>query len=230
MEKDKFTALIPLRGGSKSIPDKNIKLFMGKPLCYWVLRAACSSSQIDSVWVSTDSQTIRETVRGFNLSINVLDRPLELASDTASTESVMLHFAKEIDITNLVTIQATSPLLSSDDLDTAIKDFMARGLDSLFSSVRSKRFFWNEESISPLNYDYLRRPRRQDFNGLLMENGSFYITRKNILLDTECRLGGKIGFYEMSEEHSLEIDEPMDWTILEAIAKNKNELTNGNNS
>ena len=222
MAKVEFTALIPLRGGSKSIPEKNIKSFMGKPLCYWVLQAACGSTYIDSVWVSTDSDTIKETVERFNLPINFLERPRELASDTATTESVMLHFANQIDFTNLVTIQATSPFLSANDLDNAIENFSAKGFDSLFSSVRTKRFFWNEDSISPINYDYSRRPRRQDFKGLLMENGSFYITTKNILLENNCRLGGEIGFYEMSEENSLEIDEPMDWTILEAIASNKN--------
>lgn len=160
-------------------------------------------------------------MEGFNLTVEFLDRPQELASDTATTESVMLHFANQIDFLNLITIQATSPLLSANDLDTAIEVFTAKGFDSLFSSVRSKRFFWNEESVSPINYNYSKRPRRQDFNGLLMENGSFYITTKNILLETKCRLGGEIGFYEMSEEHSLEIDEPMDWTILETIATNK---------
>ena len=115
METPEFTALIPLRGGSKSIPDKNIKPFMGKPLCYWVLRAACASPNIDSVWVSTDSEIIKETVEGFNLTVEFLDRPQELASDTATTESVMLHFANQIDFLNLITIQATSPLLSAND-------------------------------------------------------------------------------------------------------------------
>ncbi|MEL7035972.1 MAG: acylneuraminate cytidylyltransferase family protein [Cyanobacteria bacterium J06592_8] len=209
----KTLALIPLRGGSKSIPKKNIKEIAGKPLCAWVLEAATHAQHIDTVYVSTDSVEIETVVHSLNLNVKVIQRPKELATDEASTESVMLHFIEQIACDCLVTIQATSPVLLSKHLDNALQQFESQNLDSMLSAVRSKRFFWNDNGI-PLNYNPLKRPRRQEFTGTLMENGAFYITRCSILEKYKCRLGGKIGIYEMPENSAVEIDELDDWEIV----------------
>lgn len=117
-------ALIPVRGGSKSIPLKNIKPINGKPLVYWTVRAACGCQFIDRVYVTTDCEKIRDTVERFKEGaesdvfdkVCVIGRSADSASDTASTESVMLEFAHKYKFDNIVLIQATSPLLNSDDL------------------------------------------------------------------------------------------------------------------
>ncbi|MBC8227375.1 MAG: acylneuraminate cytidylyltransferase family protein [Gammaproteobacteria bacterium] len=212
----KTIALIPLRGGSKSIIDKNIKIISGKPLCAWTLLSASYSKMIDEVYVSTDSSKIKSVVEDLNLGVKIIDRPKELASDTASTESVMLHFLEQVEFDNLVTIQATSPLLTSDDLDQAIDAFFLNSYDSLLSVVRSKRFFWDDAGF-PINYSPSQRPRRQDFKGTLMENGAFYITKNSLLSIERCRLGGTIGFYEMTEKAAIEIDELSDWKIVSEL-------------
>lgn len=209
-------ALIPLRGGSKSIPKKNIKPLAGKPLSAWSLEAAAGCAAINSVYVSTDSEEIADVVQGLGLGVKVIMRPAEYATDDASTESVMLHFMNQVDFDVLVTIQATSPLLTDRDLDQAIVQFQEQQLDSMLSAVRTKRFFWNDNA-TPINYDPLHRPRRQDFHGTLMENGAFYITKRKILQRHQCRLGGKIGIYEMDESTSVEIDEPEDWERVERL-------------
>jgi CMP-N-acetylneuraminic acid synthetase len=213
-QKPKIVALVPLRGGSKSIPYKNIKNIAGKPLCMWVLEEAIGSEMIDKVYVSTDSIKIKETVNNAEPAVQVIDRDPQLATDTASTESVMLDFAAKTDFDILVTIQATSPLTKAADFDNAIKYFLDNDLDSLFTGVRVKRFFWTDEA-KPVNYDPLKRPRRQDFKGWIMENGAFYITKKNILEKYKCRLGDKTGYYEMEQESAFELDEPIDWEIIE---------------
>ncbi len=209
-------ALIPLRGGSKSIPKKNIKPLCGKPLSAWVLEAAAGSRQIDAVYISTDSVEIADVVRKLDLCVRVIIRPAEFATDEASTESVMLHFMTQVEFNMLVTIQATSPLLKSSDLDEAISQFQEQRLDSMLSAVQSKRFFWNKDA-TPINYDPLHRPRRQDFAGTLMENGAFYITKREILERSRCRLGGRIGIFEMDESTAVEIDEPDDWQRVERL-------------
>jgi N-acylneuraminate cytidylyltransferase len=203
-------ALIPLRGGSKSIPRKNIKLLFGKPLTAWVLEAAAGCTAIDNVYVSTDSKEIADIVLGLGLRVQVIMRPAEYSTDEASTESVLLHFMRQVDFDVLVSIQATSPLLTSRDLDRAFVQFKDQQLDSMLSAVRTKRFFWHDDA-TPINYDPLRRPRRQDFPGTLMENGAFYISRRDILQSYQCRLGGKVGIYEMDESTAVEIDEREDW-------------------
>lgn len=216
----KTVALIPLRGGSKSIPLKNIKLIGGKPLCAWVLEAAKMAEGIDAVYVSTDSDQIKEVVQSLRLGVGIIDRPDQYATDEATTESVMLHFMEEVDFDVLVTIQATSPLLESWHLNKALARFEQEGLDSMLSAVRTKSFFWTDDA-RPINYDPLHRPRRQEFAGTLMENGAFYITRREILGLNNCRLGGRIGLYEMPEETAVEIDEPRDLEILSKILGNR---------
>jgi len=209
-------ALVPLRGGSKSIPMKNIRLLGGQPLCAWVLQAAAACPDIDAVYVSTDSDAIRQTVQNLGLGVQVIERPAELATDEASTESAMLHFMEQVPFERLVTIQATSPLLTAQHLHQALAQFDQAGCDSMLSAVRTKRFFWSDDAI-PINYDPQHRPRRQEFAGTLMENGAFYVTRHIILQASRCRLGGKIGIFEMPEHTAMEIDEPADWEAVSRL-------------
>jgi len=215
-----YVALVPLRGGSKGIPDKNIRMIAGKPLCAWVLEAACQSGVFTRVVVSTDSPRIAEMVRGLNLPVEILDRPTELATDEASTESVMLHAAQKLDFDVLATIQATSPLIKPEDFQNAYNLFNTGGYDSLLTAVRIKRFFWSDSGTA-LNYIPRQRPRRQDFIGSLMENGAFYFTKRSVLAHENCRLGGCIGIYEMAAESAVEIDEPEDWTLVERALLNR---------
>lgn len=210
----KIVSLIPLRGGSKSIPRKNIKELAGKPLCFWVLKSASDSKYIDEVWVSTDDEEIKKIVLSLGLPVKVIDRPKKLAEDSSSTESVMKHFSENVDFDILNLIQATSPLTTTEDLDSAIEKFVEEKYDSLLTGVLFKKFFWTVKG-KPLNYDYKKRPRRQDFEGVVHENGAFYLTHKNIFKKYKNRLGGKIGIFLMSEEKAVDIDEPEDWARAE---------------
>lgn len=216
-------AFIPVRGGSKSIPLKNIKEMNGKPLVYWTVKAACESDNIDKVYVATDSDIIKSTVENFDFDkVCVISRSAESASDTASTEFAMLEFADKYTFDNIVLIQATSPLLKAADIDGGFELFNTENCDSVLSVVRQYRFIWENDkngTALPVNYDVFNRPRRQDFNGFLMENGAFYITSKELLLKSQNRVSGKIKAYEMSEDTAFEIDEPNDWIIIEQLMR-----------
>lgn len=213
-------AFIPVRGGSKSIPLKNIKLIAGKPLVYWVTKAASECDGIDKVYISTDSEIIKDTVESFKLDkICVIGRSEESASDVASTEMAMLEFAAKYEFDNIVLIQATSPLLKSSDLRKGFEAFFSKDVDSVLSVVRQKRFIWEliDEAVIPKNYDIFNRPRRQEFDGYLVENGAFYITSRKALIESKNRISGKIKAVEMAEESYYEIDEPIDFTIIERL-------------
>lgn len=216
----KIIAFIPVRGGSKSIPKKNIKLFCGKPLVYWTLAALHQTQSVNAIVVATDSDEIEETVKAFNFSnVNVYRRQPQNATDSASTESVMLEYleASKCDENAVfMLVQATSPLTESKHFAEAIELFKRGEMDSLLTCVRVLRFFWQEDG-SPLNYDYTKRPRRQDFNGTLMENGAFYLNTVKNILHHKNRLSGKIGIYEMPVYTATEIDEPDDWAELEKL-------------
>lgn len=218
----KVIAFIPVRGGSKSIPLKNIKQFCGKPLVCWNIEALEACPEVDEVIVATDSDDIWNTVDSRNYKKTTLyRRSAENACDTASTESVMLeyiHYAN-IDAENIfMLVQATSPLTETKHFTEALQMYAKGEYDSIITCVRNYRFFWNEDGTS-MNYDYMNRPRRQNFNGMLMENGAFYINTVGNILSNGNRLGGKIGIYEMPEYTATEIDEPDDWIILENLMR-----------
>jgi YrbI family 3-deoxy-D-manno-octulosonate 8-phosphate phosphatase len=217
----KTVALIPVRGGSKSIPGKNIKPLAGRPLLHWALEAAANSKRIDAVYVSSDDPEIRSAALAYrHAKVHAIDRPPETATDHASTESVMLDFAERYEFDRLVLIQATSPLTTTNDIDGALELIDATQADSLVTVTHEHRFRWRDEGGNlavPQNYDPVRRPRRQDWNGELVENGSFYICSRTGLIQTQSRLHGKIAFWKMSGKTAVEIDNPEDWEILEAI-------------
>lgn len=226
-------AFIPVRGGSKSIPLKNIRMIAQKPLVYWTVKAASDCKEIDKIYVATDSDRIKEVVESFGIEkVTVIGRSADNASDTASTESVMLEFAEKYEFDTIVLIQATSPLLTKDDLSGGFREFNRADTDSVLSVVRQKRFLWKKDAkeyVNAENYDVYHRPRRQEFDGFLVENGAFYITDKKSLIKSKNRLSGKIRVYEMDESTYFEADEPDDWIIIEQQLLNRCSLQKTNN-
>ncbi len=218
----KIIAFIPVRGGSKSIPLKNIKDFCGKPLVYWTVEALQNTYSIDKIIVATDSNQIESVVNSFGFdNVEVYIRSEENATDEASTESVMLEYLNFANFQAddiFILVQATSPLTQTIHFEEAIEQYKVTKVDSLLTCVKNYRFFWNSDGTSK-NYDYRNRPRRQNFSGELMENGAFYINTVNNIIGSKNRLNGKIGIYIMPEYTAIEIDEPDDWAILENLMK-----------
>ena len=143
MNSQKTIAFIPARGGSQSIPLKNVKLMLSRPLLYWVLDAAVQCQEIDTVFVSTDSSHIRQIVKEYGSpKVKVVDRSASVSTDTASTESTMLEFAATHSFDNIVLVQATSPLLQASDLQ--------KGLQKFFEDTNSSVLSWLCRKWSPL--------------------------------------------------------------------------------
>jgi len=215
-------AFIPARCGSKSIKFKNIKLFCNKPLIYWNIKALQESSMIDEIVVATDCNKIKKTVEAFDFKkVRVYERDKLNAEDNSSTESVILEFLHREnfnDKDNFILVQATSPLTETKDFEEALIKIKSDNSDSLLTCVRVKRFLWNDSS-EPINYNFEKRPRRQDFSGVLIENGAFYINTVSNIISSKNRLSGKISIYEMEEYKYVEIDEDNDWIIAESLMK-----------
>ena len=215
-------AFIPARCGSKSIKFKNIKLFCNKPLIYWNIKALQESSMVDEIVVATDCNKIKKIVETFNFKkVRVYDRDKLNAEDNSTTESVILEFLQRenySDNDNFILVQATSPLTETKDFEEALIKMKSDNSDSLLTCVRVKRFLWNDSS-EPINYSIEKRPRRQDFRGVLIENGAFYINSISNIISSKNRLSGKISIYEMEEYKHVEIDEENDWIIAESLMK-----------
>ena len=224
----KKIAFIPVRGGSKSIPKKNIKIFCGKPLIYWNLIELENCDQVDEIVVASDSEDIISVVEEFKFSkVVVYRRSNENAQDHSTSESIMLeyiNFAK-LDLSDVfMLVQATSPFTKSNDFSNGLK--MMNSYDTVFSCAKIKRFIWDKDS-NPLNYDFKNRPRRQDFDGTFMENGAFCISLVSDIIKYNNRISGNIGICEMPEYTFVEIDEPEDWIIAERLfLKNNYSLNN----
>jgi len=210
----KIISFIPLRSGSKSIPLKNIKTIAGKPLAQWVINSSNESKYVNDTFISIDNKIISDSL----INCEIFWRSGETATDEASSESALLEFCEQLNTDDIVVfIQATSPLLKSEEIDRGVEMVLSGDYDSVLSVVRQKRFIWNDDSTP--NYDLKKRPRRQDWNGYLVENGAFYISRVKNILKSKCRVSGKIGMVECSEESYYEIDEPSDWIIVENLLK-----------
>lgn len=221
----KFTAIIPARGGSKGVIDKNIRPIMGVPLVSWSIRQALACEQISRVIVSTDSPQIANIAKNWGAEVPEL-RPSELAQDDTSTEAVMLHAMDHWLLANddevVVLLQPTSPLRLQGSIAGAIDKFLREQADSLVSVCESHAFFWKSPSSPQALYDYKNRPRRQDIqerDRQYRENGSIYLTKIPLLKEIKNRLGGKITMYCMQECESWEIDTLTDFTIVDTLMR-----------
>ncbi|CAM4565050.1 unnamed protein product [Leuciscus chuanchicus] len=213
-----IAALILARGGSKGIPLKNIKMLAGVPLIGWVIRAARDSDVFHSVWVSTDHDEIEKVAMAWGAKVH--RRSPEVSKDSSSSLDTIKEFSSKYPGVHIIcNIQATSPCLHPRHLKEALELMTEQGCDSVFSVVRRHHFRWEEVKkvdlcTKPLNLNPACRPRRQDWDGELCENGSFYFATKELIAKGLLQ-GGKMSYYEMHPEYSVDIDVDIDWPVAE---------------
>jgi YrbI family 3-deoxy-D-manno-octulosonate 8-phosphate phosphatase len=216
-------AIIPARGGSRGIPRKNLRMIAGKPLLAYSIEHARATPAIDRVVVSTDDVEIGTVAARYGAE--VIWRPAEISGDRASSEAALLHALDELAARDdyrpdlVVMLQATSPLRRPDDVQRAIETLLAEDADSLFSACMVHGFLWHrdEQGLSSVAYDYRDRRMRQDGPEDLLENGSIYVTRHDLLRTTSNRLGGRIAVYRMDVLDSFQVDDPSDLVLMERL-------------
>lgn len=195
--------LIPARAGSKGVPNKNIRNICGKPLIVWSIERALQSVLLDKVVVSTDCNEIAKIAS--ENGAKVIMRPPELASDTASTQDVMVHALQQEHADILVLLQPTSPCRSQGLIDECIREFIKNGYDSLATGFMCD---YKEYGTNILP--------RQQIKGFFYDDGNVYvINAKNILKGD--RYGKNIGYKFTSRYENAEIDDMYDFWLLEKI-------------
>ena len=217
-------AIIPARGGSKGIVRKNVRMLAGKHLIVYAIKAALQTILIDRVVVSTDDLEIGSIANQFGA--DVVWRPVELSGDTDSSESALLHaleHLKEVadydpDIT--VLLQCTSPLVLSEDIDGTVQALLDEKADTALSVASFHYFLWQQNGEGDavgINHDKGVRPLRQEKEPQFIETGAVYVMRTKGLKKKRHRFFGKTAMYIMPSERCLEIDEPIDFIIGEAL-------------
>jgi CMP-N-acetylneuraminic acid synthetase len=228
----KILAIIPARGGSKSIPRKNIKDFLGKPLIAWAIEAALASRALDKVVVSTDDDEIAAVAKKFGAEIP-FKRPAELATDTAPTMPVLRHavqWLKDNENYNpdaVMLLEPISPTRQAVHIKEAIELFRNSGVDSVVS-VTPAPAQYNPHWLFQIGSDGQAElftgepvkdiiPRRQLLPAVYAKNGALYLFRTDCLFRNPPSLfGDKVKLYIMGPEYNIDIDEPEDWPEAEA--------------
>ena len=216
-------AIIPARGGSKRTPRKNVKMIAGKPLIAHTIEAALKSKLITRVIVSTEDAEIAKIAAEYGAE--VVERPHELAVDTAKTAPVMVHVTEQLELTGyvpdiIVLLQATCPTRDENTIDAALTQLINSDKDSVFSGFKIsfsmplwKKGFNGENSSL---YDYHFRPRHQDthlMEEIYCENGAFYAVKADAFKKTGDFLGENVGIFET--ERFVDIDTPEDFALAE---------------
>ena len=211
----KSVTLIPARGGSKGITKKNIVDIGGKPLIAYAIEASIKSNSAET-WVSTEDDEIAKISRKYGAK--VIKRPEEIATDDATSESVLLHFTKESnDFDIIILLQATCPFVHGSDIDKALT--LMEKYDSVISVSKFDQLLWIG---SKAMYDINNRQRRQNYEQKYVETGSVFVTTKISLLKSQNRISGKVGFLEVPKWRSLDIDTYEDLELARKIMNIEN--------
>jgi len=228
MYKDKtFLAVIPARGGSRRFPRKNILDLNGKPLIAWSIEAGLKSKYIDKVVVTSDDSEILEISKKFGAEI--IKRPEELASDTATTFDVIKHVIENIEKYDyIVLLQPTSPLRNEKHIDEAIELLEVKNADAIVSVCEMDHSpLWSntlpqDGNMKGFLSDEVLNKRSQDLEKYYRLNGAIYICKTDKLLENKgFFLKKNIFAYKMDRQSSVDIDDEFDFKIAEIIMDNK---------
>ncbi|MBI3088227.1 MAG: acylneuraminate cytidylyltransferase [Candidatus Omnitrophica bacterium] len=221
----RIVTIIPARGGSARLPRKNLALLDGTPLVARSIEQARQGLPGGPVYVSTEDAEIAAAARASGAE--VIERPAELATETAGSESALLHALDHLraaqggDPDLVVFLQCTSPIRQPDDIPNALRTLIEQGADSLFSAARSHGLLWRRggQGLRSLNYDFTNRQRDQERPDEFRENGSIYVFKPWVLRRHQNRLGGKIAVYEMDYWSSFQVDSPEDLELCAWILR-----------
>jgi CMP-N,N'-diacetyllegionaminic acid synthase len=208
-------AIIPARGGSRGIPGKNLQPIGGVPLVGWTVRAALAAKSIEAVYVSTESKQIAQAAAEYGAQ--VIMRPAELAADDTPTMPVVRHALGTLpaEPEMVAILQCTSPLTTGQDIDWAIERLTAE-LDAVIS-VEADHGFLVSGDGALLSYPSWGTKRRQDREARYRLNGAVYVVRTPVR--DEFPPPGKLGLYVMPRERSIDIDDPLDLHLAEALLR-----------
>lgn len=216
---NKVTALLPMKEHSERVPNKNLKLFNGKPLYHSIVKQLILAKRINKIIVDTDSNNIIDDIKLNFKDIMVINRPEEIQGDFVSMNKIIEYDLTKSDGEYFIQTHSTNPLLKFVTIDKAIEQFFnnIQKHDSLFSVTRVQTRFYDKD-INPINHNTKELKRTQDLDPYYEENSNFYIFSKSSFKSSNNeRIGNKPNFYVMNKIESIDIDDENDFLIAESL-------------
>lgn len=220
----KITALLPMKGHSERVPDKNLKLFAGKPLYHAVMKTLLACDYIGQVAVNTDSDRIKADLQANFPEVIIIDRPTELQGDMVPMNDIIGYDMAQLEGDLFLQTHSTNPMLSANTLNEACQEFLNRpdDKDSMFSVTRwQTRLYW--EDGTAVNHNPQELLRTQDLPPVFEENSNFFLfTRESFKASGGKRIGNSPMMFAMNKLEAVDIDEPEDFVLAEVLYQKRN--------
>lgn len=209
----KIVAVVPMKLNNRRLPQKNTKSFTnGKPLCCYILSTLLAVKGIDQVYVYCSNPDIQKFIPE---GVKYFERSKSLDQDTTSMSEVLACFTKDVNADIYVMTHTTAPFISKESIEKGLNAVVGGEYDSAFAAKKFQDFLWKDGV--PFNYELNHIPRTQDLPLLYEETSGFYIYRKEVMTDFHRRIGVNPFLVEVGEIESIDIDEPEDFMIADAI-------------
>ena len=209
----KTVAIVPMKLNNRRLPQENTKAFTnGKPLCYYILSTLLTVEEISEVYVYCSNPDIQEFIPE---EVKYLRRSESLDQDTTSMTEVLTCFTKEVPADIYVMTHTTAPFMTKESIEKGLRAVKSGEYDSSFAAKKLQDFLWKDGV--PFNYDLSNIPRTQDLPALYEETSGFYIYKYSVMANLHRRIGERPFIVEVGEIESIDIDEPEDFVIADAI-------------
>lgn len=220
MEIPKIKALVPMKGHSERVPDKNIRPLCGKPVFHWILESLSGSKYIDEIIINTDSPEIAKSAKD-HFDVTILERPGFLLGDMVSIQPLIEYDLSQTKGEYYLQTHSTNPLVKTRTIDKAIEAFFAQTIhDALFSVTPIKTRFYRADG-SGINHDPKHLIRTQDLDPIYEENSCLYIFSRETNRTTKNRLGSNPMMFLMDRLEATDIDDMEDFCWAELLLQRR---------
>jgi len=220
-------ALVPMKGNSQRVPNKNMKIFDGKPLYHAIIKSLLGSKYIEDIVINTDSNAIIKDVKeNFKNEVIIINRPVELQGDFVSMNDIIAYDLSKLKGEHFLQTHSTNPLLKTKTIDKAIEKYFENldNFDSMFGVTKVQTRFY-DKNAKAINHNPNELLRTQDLEIMYEENSNLYIFSKEAFKNAnKKRVGLKPQIFEINKLEAIDIDEIEDFILAELLYKNKDKL------
>jgi CMP-N-acetylneuraminic acid synthetase len=220
----KVIALLPMKGHSERIPDKNMKLFAGKPLYHAIMQELSNSNYVEKIAINTDSERIANDVQANFDFADIIFRPKEIQGDYVSMNKIIAHDLEQFENEHFLQTHSTNPLVTENTINKAIEEYFnrIRRNDALFSVNQiQSRLYWQDGRA--INHSTKELLRTQDLPPIFEENSNLYVFSKSSFRNADNnRIGLNPQMFIINKLEAIDIDKPEDWEIAEYFYNKRN--------